>query len=101
MKLDVLLARAHELNAGTTLEIPYYEWPVAEIDIMLRREGRKQEPTVHDLMMFQVHVQLGIVRVIRGPEPRPSDLDRFKRWIKEQHRTWYEHEAERDSFAIV
>lgn len=94
VKLSEVTERAMSLRDGDTLEIPFYDWPLAEIDIMLSR-GRTSRPTLQDVSMFRIAIVTGFVRVVRGPEPKPVDLDVFKRWVKEQHRTWYEHELEK------
>ena len=82
MRLAEVLRRAQELAPGATLEVPYYEWPLAELSLCSRDGALAHESAV------SVQTPGGVVYVARGREPGRLDVAALRKWIAEQHTAW-------------
>jgi translin len=67
------MTRLH-LGAAETSELAAIRTSLAELSDRLRREGRADEPLVHDALQEAVEASLLGAIVARGPLPGPSDL---------------------------
>jgi translin len=71
---QVTMTRLH-LGAAESAELTAVRTALADLCSRLRREGRADEPLVHDALQEAVEASLLGAIVARGPLPGPADLD--------------------------